>query len=78
MPDLAVMKLFSRHLVPGSIRLQAFSFQKPCLAIQRPDGVIVLFMAHYGHEAMNVRLNCGGTDYRLEMAPQSMNAFEIK
>ena len=76
-PDLAVMKLFARHIVPGSKRIEAFSFQRPCLAIQKPCGQIVLFIANHSDQAMTLRLNSETGLERHELAPHSMNAIEV-
>lgn len=76
-PDYDVMKLFSRHLVPGSKRVEAFSFQRRVLAVNKPSGQVVVFVAHHGATPITLRLSGPKGDQVLELAPRSFNAIEL-
>ncbi len=74
-PDHAVMRLFAADLVPGAQRIEAFSFQRSCLAVRRSDGGIALFTANHGSEPAPLVVICGGVEQRLELPPCSMVAL---
>ncbi len=74
-PDHAVMRLFAADLIPGARRIEAFCFQRPCLAVRRPDGGIALFTANHGGEPAPLVVICGGNEQRLELPPHSMVAL---
>jgi glucosylceramidase len=76
-PDLAVMRLFARHLQPGAVRLTAFSFQRPALAVRRPDGAIAAFVANHEPRTRAVKIHLGSQTWREELPPRTMAAIEL-
>jgi glucosylceramidase len=76
-PDLGVLSLFSKHILPGSVRVEAFSFQRPALAVKRPDGVLVAFVANHEPVAKPLKLHLGVRTMREELPPRSFAAITL-
>jgi len=76
-PDLEILRLFSRHIQPGSVRVEAFSFQRPALAIKRSDGVCVAFVANHEPIAKPLKLHLGATTMIEELPPRTFAAITL-
>lgn len=76
-PDLAVMSLFGRHLQPGAQRIEAFSFQRPVLAVERSDGRLVAFVANHEDHVTPLKIHLGSSTERHELPPRSMAAIVV-
>lgn len=76
-PDLDVLALFSRHIQPGAVRVEAFSFQRTALAVRRADGVLVAFVANHEPIAKPLKLHLGATTWREELPPRTFAAITI-
>jgi glucosylceramidase len=76
-PDLAVMRLFARQCVPGAVRIEAFSFQRPALAVQRPDGAIAVFVANHEAKPKPVKVHLGARTWREVLPPRSFAVISL-
>lgn len=76
-PDYQIMKLFSGNIMPGSFRIEAFSFGKSVLAIKNPLGNLVLFVDNPHEKEVEANLEIENGVYNIRLPGRSLNAVKI-
>lgn len=76
LPDMEVMRLLARTVVPGSTLLQSYCFHAPVLAVEKPSGKVgVIF--YNRREARPVTVTVAGQSYDFEIPGHAFVSLEV-